>query len=193
MDLTLIPLTAHAEEARWWKGNLHTHSLWSDGDDYPEMIADWYRSNDYNFLGISDHNILAEGQRWIHVDKNAGGRVAFEKYLKRFSDDWVEFFRVYRLGFQVDLAITNGYGREITDLAGRLLPVELYAQREALLAAQHLQVARARSRLGLQPGQPPLLLSPLLHLLPSLHMLLPVPLHRMLFGLNLLTWLLNSV
>ena len=54
------------------------------------MIADWYRSNDYNFLGISDHNILAEGQRWIHVEKNAGGRVAFEKYLKRFGDDWVE-------------------------------------------------------------------------------------------------------
>ena len=90
LALTLIPLTAHAEEPRWWKGNLHTHSLWSDGDDYPEMIADWYRSNDYNFLGISDHNILAEGQRWIHVEKNAGGRVAFEKYLKRFGDDWVE-------------------------------------------------------------------------------------------------------
>ncbi|HBT22122.1 MAG TPA: histidinol-phosphatase, partial [Verrucomicrobiales bacterium] len=90
LALTLITMTAHAEEARWWKGNLHTHSLWSDGDDYPEMIADWYRSNDYNFLGISDHNILAEGQRWIHVEKNAGGRVAFEKYLKRFGDDWVE-------------------------------------------------------------------------------------------------------
>ena len=28
---------------RWWKGNLHTHSLWSDGDDFPEMIVDWYR------------------------------------------------------------------------------------------------------------------------------------------------------
>ncbi len=24
---------------RWWKGNLHTHSLWSDGNDYPERIA----------------------------------------------------------------------------------------------------------------------------------------------------------
>ncbi len=36
------------------------------------------------------------------------------------SDDWIEFFRVHRLGFQVDLAITNGYGREITDLAGRV-------------------------------------------------------------------------
>ena len=28
---------------RWWKGNLHTHSLWSDGDDFPEMVADWYK------------------------------------------------------------------------------------------------------------------------------------------------------
>jgi|GEM_PF-6842137 len=30
---------ASAAEARWWKGNLHTHSLWSDGDDFPESIA----------------------------------------------------------------------------------------------------------------------------------------------------------
>jgi hypothetical protein len=30
------PATAHAEP-RWLKGNLHTHSLWSDGNDYPEM------------------------------------------------------------------------------------------------------------------------------------------------------------
>src|SRR5687767_8180034 len=28
---------------RYYKGNLHTHSFWSDGDDFPEMIADWYR------------------------------------------------------------------------------------------------------------------------------------------------------
>ena len=30
---------------RWWKGNLHTHSLWSDGDDFPEMIAEWYKQH----------------------------------------------------------------------------------------------------------------------------------------------------
>ncbi|MCA9270952.1 MAG: hypothetical protein KDA41_20870, partial [Planctomycetales bacterium] len=35
---------------RWFKGNIHTHSLWSDGDDFPEMIAEWYRTHDYNFL-----------------------------------------------------------------------------------------------------------------------------------------------
>ena len=74
----LAASTLSAEDTRWWKGNLHTHSLWSDGDDYPEMIADWYRSNGYHVLGISDHNVLAEGQRWIHREKNAGGQRAFD-------------------------------------------------------------------------------------------------------------------
>ena len=86
----LAAVTLSAEEARWWKGNLHTHSLWSDGDDYPEMIADWYLANGYHFLGISDHNVLAEGERWIHREKNAGGQRAFDRYLKRFGGDWVE-------------------------------------------------------------------------------------------------------
>src|SRR5207248_5112732 len=27
---------------RWFKGNVHTHTLWSDGDDYPEMVALWF-------------------------------------------------------------------------------------------------------------------------------------------------------
>src|SRR5687768_2391459 len=43
---------------QWWKGNLHTHSLWSDGDDYPEMIVDWYKQHGYQFLALSDHNVL---------------------------------------------------------------------------------------------------------------------------------------
>ena len=48
--------------ARWWRGNLHTHSLWSDGDDFPEMITDWYQRHGYDFLAISDHNTLAAGE-----------------------------------------------------------------------------------------------------------------------------------
>ena len=51
--------------ARWWKGNLHTHTLWSDGDDFPEMVAEWYRTRDYNFLALSDHNVLSQGMRWM--------------------------------------------------------------------------------------------------------------------------------
>ena len=51
----------------WFKGNLHTHSLWSDGDDFPEMIADWYTRHGYHFLALSDHNVLSQGQRWMSV------------------------------------------------------------------------------------------------------------------------------
>ena len=60
------PVTAHAEP-RWLKGNLHTHSLWSDGNDYPEMIVDWYARHGYQFLALSDHNVLSQGPRWMGV------------------------------------------------------------------------------------------------------------------------------
>lgn len=77
---------------RWWKGNIHTHSFWSDGNDFPEMIADWYRSHGYHFLALSDHNVLSEGTRWMKHDEivKRGGKEALEKYLKRFGDEWVE-------------------------------------------------------------------------------------------------------
>ncbi|MEX2306830.1 MAG: hypothetical protein WD738_04525 [Pirellulales bacterium] len=66
--------------------------MWSDGDDFPEMIADWYRSHGYHFLALSDHNILSEGVRWMKHDEivAVGGEKALEKYLHRFGDDWVE-------------------------------------------------------------------------------------------------------
>lgn len=79
-------------EASWWKGNLHTHSLWSDGDDFPEMIADWYQQHGYNFLALSDHNILSDGQKWMALEKiEARSKAdALTKYRKRFGDAWVE-------------------------------------------------------------------------------------------------------
>lgn len=77
---------------RWWKGNIHTHTLWSDGDDFPEMIAEWYRTHDYNFLALSDHNILSSGLRWMKLSdiQARGGNDVLEKYLARFGDAWVE-------------------------------------------------------------------------------------------------------
>ncbi len=91
--LILLPASnfnAGAAGAGWWKGNLHTHSLWSDGDDYPESIARWYKEHGCHFLMFTDHNVLSAGERWIDVEKNKGGRGAFENYLKRFGAEWVE-------------------------------------------------------------------------------------------------------
>jgi hypothetical protein len=77
---------------RWWKGNLHTHSLWSDGDDFPEMIAERYRTRDYHFLALTDHNVLSQGIRWMKADAIAkrGGEDVIAKYLERFGKSWVE-------------------------------------------------------------------------------------------------------
>ncbi|AGA30997.1 CehA/McbA family metallohydrolase domain-containing protein [Singulisphaera acidiphila] len=76
----------------WYKGNLHTHTLWSDGNDYPEMITDWYVRHGYNFLALSDHNILSQGPKWVSVAK-ADARAkneGFARYRERFGDPWVE-------------------------------------------------------------------------------------------------------
>jgi len=77
---------------RWWKGNIHTHTLWSDGNDFPEMVAEWYRTRDYNFLALSDHNVLAQGIRWMPEQQvvDRGGPDVIEKYLDRFGPAWVE-------------------------------------------------------------------------------------------------------
>ena len=77
---------------RWWKGNLHTHSLWSDGDDFPEMIAAWYQEHEYNFLALSDHNVLSEGARWMPLKSilQRGGPEVLMKYENRFGHAWVE-------------------------------------------------------------------------------------------------------
>ncbi|HET6573080.1 MAG TPA: hypothetical protein VFG68_05730 [Fimbriiglobus sp.] len=75
---------------RWWKGNLHTHSLWSDGDDFPEMIADWYKRHGYQFLALTDHNILAEGDKWVAADGKEPRPTAVRKYEVRFGRAWVE-------------------------------------------------------------------------------------------------------
>jgi hypothetical protein len=77
-------------ETRWWKGNLHTHSLWSDGDDFPEMIAEWYKAHGYHFLAITDHNTLHEGEKWIPITSARNRDEAHSKYLRQFGTDWVE-------------------------------------------------------------------------------------------------------
>src|SRR5262245_56303752 len=75
---------------RYWKGNLHTHSFWSDGDDFPEMIADWYKRHAYHFLALSDHNVLADGERWMKLDDKKNRPAALKKYRERFGPAWVE-------------------------------------------------------------------------------------------------------
>ncbi|MCX6838343.1 MAG: hypothetical protein NTX35_11110 [Verrucomicrobia bacterium] len=93
--LAFLSLQAvHAQELKWFKGNTHTHSLWSDGNDFPEMITDWYKQKGYDFLAISDHNVLQAKEVWMGVPavekrRKALGKTTMDKYRARFGDEWV--------------------------------------------------------------------------------------------------------
>ena len=51
----LVSLPLHAA---WLRGNMHTHTLESDGDSPPEEVVRWYREHGYDFLVITDHDKL---------------------------------------------------------------------------------------------------------------------------------------
>ncbi len=76
----------------WLKGQTHAHSFWSDGDEFPEMAADWYKSHGYHFFALSDHNVLMEGERWVAAnrEKNPIPPEVIAKCRERFGNDWVE-------------------------------------------------------------------------------------------------------
>jgi hypothetical protein len=76
---------------KWYKGNLHTHSYWSDGDEFPEVIMDWYKSHDYQFVALTDHNILAEREKWKVISQDSIYQNAFQNYLKKYGSSWVNY------------------------------------------------------------------------------------------------------
>lgn len=90
-----VSIASTDQGCRYWKGNLHTHTLWSDGDQFPEVVTAWYKRNGYHFLALSEHNLLPRGGKWINPRTNrfarrGGGMDVYELYRKRFGDDWVE-------------------------------------------------------------------------------------------------------
>ena len=76
--------TAQTAVPRWWRGNLHTHSFWSDGRAFPEEAIAWYRNHGYHFLSLSDHNVFQDDpDRWI---SETGRERYFAEYLAAFPD-----------------------------------------------------------------------------------------------------------
>lgn len=112
------------DSPRWYKGNTHSHSHWSDGDEFPEMVADWYKCHGYDFLALSDHRVLMTGEKCVPVDR--GERhfpsSVVEKCQKRFGCDWLEL-RTEGDNRQVKLK-TLGEIRAKLEEPGRFLLIE---------------------------------------------------------------------
>ena len=72
---------------RWFKGNLHTHTVNSDGDSTPDDVVRWYRERDYQFLVLTDHNYLTsvDGLNAVHGADDKFLVVKGEEVTDRFG------------------------------------------------------------------------------------------------------------
>jgi len=82
---------------RWFKGNLHMHSLWSDGVDFPETIAVWFKDHGYHFIAFTEHDQLQVGERWVSDNPDEGKRSSrlaqcggIEHYRRQWPDDKID-------------------------------------------------------------------------------------------------------
>jgi len=83
------PATAAAPSAsvpgkKFFKGQFHTHTFWSDGQAFPEQSVRFYKSRGYDFLGLSDHNVYANTRRVRAIDSI--NKDIFNAYVKEFPD-----------------------------------------------------------------------------------------------------------
>jgi hypothetical protein len=51
------------------RGNIHTHSLESDGDRPPEEVFSWYRDHGYAFVALTDHNKRIDPNSYRHLER----------------------------------------------------------------------------------------------------------------------------
>ncbi len=79
--------TTQVNRSHWYRGALHTHSLWSDGNAYPEVVVKWYKDHDYQFVAMTDHNSVPNQTVWSNA--NRGGLNALLTYADQCGD-WVE-------------------------------------------------------------------------------------------------------
>ncbi|MCX5691740.1 MAG: hypothetical protein NTV94_18435 [Planctomycetota bacterium] len=154
------PASDHTDSAqsspRYWRGNLHTHTFWSDGDDFPEMVVDWYAKHEYNFLAISDHNTMQHDvvfKKLADLDKRSRGK-AFQKYLDRFGSNWVETRGSREAGtLEVRLKPFHEY-RSLFDNAGRfiMIPAEEITAEAANKRAIHINATNLIDLIKPQQG-----------------------------------------
>ncbi|MCA1808193.1 MAG: hypothetical protein LC725_01840 [Lentisphaerae bacterium] len=98
--ITLTGQITHVEEGlKWLRGQLHSHTYWSDGYGFPEQAIDAYKRRGHDFLSITDHNRFADDKDFWRgvVARNEKekwpadiSQKIFNKYVQTFGKDWVE-------------------------------------------------------------------------------------------------------
>jgi hypothetical protein len=106
----------HAPRLRWYKGNTHTHTLNSDGDSSPDDVTKWYRQHGYQFLVLTDHNVLTsvEALNALHGLDDKFLVIRGEEVTDRF-----ETKPIHVNGFDVTRLVEPQGGTSVVDVLQR--------------------------------------------------------------------------
>src|SRR6266542_63240 len=52
------PWALNLPSGGWYRGNLHCHTINSDGRLTPQETVDWFAAQGYQFLALTDHNTI---------------------------------------------------------------------------------------------------------------------------------------
>ena len=101
---------------RWYKGNTHTHTLNSDGDSTPDEVTTWYRAHGYQFLVLSDHNVLTnvDGLNAVHGAGEQFLLIKGEEVTDQFGDK-----PLHINGLDVSQLVEPQHGSSILDVVQR--------------------------------------------------------------------------
>jgi hypothetical protein len=101
---------------RWFKGNLHTHTVNSDGDSTPDDVVRWYRERDYQFLVLTDHNYLTsvDGLNAVHGADDKFVVVKGEEITDRFDGK-----PLHINGFNMSRLVAPTGGSSVVDVVQR--------------------------------------------------------------------------
>jgi hypothetical protein len=102
----------------FFKGNLHTHTLNSDGDSTPDDVVRWYREHGYHFVTLTDHNYLTsvDGLNALHG--------ADEKFLVMKGEELTDRFGtkpIHVNGFAPNVFVRPTGGTSVLDTAQRMI------------------------------------------------------------------------
>lgn len=113
LAVSLAPVSANqTAPLKWYKGNLHTHTIHSDGDSTPHEVATWYKDSRYQFLVLSDHNYLTD------VSALNALHAAREKFLLIPGEEVTDGFQgkpVHVNGYNVSSEVQPPHGASLAE------------------------------------------------------------------------------
>jgi hypothetical protein len=117
LPLSPTPNGAVARPDGWYKGDFHCHSVYSDGDSQPEEVIAKAKALGFDFLALTDHNVLSHQAALLHQETDLilipGYEVTtYKGHWNIWGDKgWIDF-RVHtreQMESAVEEAIRRGY------------------------------------------------------------------------------------